>query len=190
MPKRITGLCGCFLGIVDYEPIVFETLAPDSPLIGSESDLLVTPRCSLHEQNESQNKLFTSRECGGWSSGVHSWHIRVLSKRGPTSIGVITADRHFWYCFDSQYGSSVSQIYESSEDGVLVNERAADAQIACVTRASYNVGDEVTVCLDCDVWKLRWSLNDEKIRELVKVEPDQTYYPFISSNNTGDSFKS
>merc|ERR1712113_98710 len=44
----------------------------------------------------------------------------------------------------------------------------------------WKIGDVIKICLFLDTFRIKFFLNDKKVRKTISLQPNKTYYPIIS----------
>ena len=149
-------------------------------------------KCMINKVNDKVLILSTH----GFNKGYHEWSVEILkSDIYQQEIGVVSVG-------DEEILSEMVLDTKSGVNGTKsLGARAIYGNELCTNTsyyASYNdnnkqrcykdlqskigwcQGDIIRVCLDLEQWKMKFFLNDKRVRKAISLQPFKTYYPIIS----------
>jgi len=148
-----------------------------------------------------QNGCHYIFDAHGLSKGVHQWEIQILQmdRHILQEIGVVSTEYIERTVMDQ--GSVQKQTHRGARAVIGHQSRLDDSNLAFMYYGSWNadgkkrcfrdlsrkqyrtgwkVGDILKVKLDLKYNKIRFFLNDEKVRSSLSLQSGKTYHPFIS----------
>jgi len=160
--------------------VYFDQEMGDIQEVADANDVILDRRvCTDH-----RSLLVSSK---GFSSGIHEWTITVNAGDGQLQeIGVISngevdeldvESTNFGAraIYASQLSSETRECYYKSlnKDGSVRCQKPLPGK-------HWRCGDEIKVRLDADKATIRFFLNGNKVRKVMSLERERTYYPIIA----------
>eukprot|EP01083_Nonionella_stella_P023535 65144_1 len=126
-------------------------------------------------QSQSQQPcriLFASPQ--GYNQGIHEWKIKVMQST-DASMGIVSEGTLGHWRFQDCWGP---KYYIWS--GLVIGKQGEASRITDSER--WEKGDVIVFCLNCKgkyQWTLTIQIEDKKKYEVMSIQMNRTYYPFI-----------
>eukprot|EP01084_Bolivina_argentea_P040333 74546_1 len=143
------------------------------------------------------NNIICIMSSNSLNKGCHEWYIKILQcNTYRQEIGVIgTCDidnielNKGGIKYTEQFKSRAIYGNESYSNSVYYGSYNENGTERCFRDLENNFhiiwksGDIIKVCVDLNKWKIKFFLNDEKVRKDMSLEHDKIYYPVILLSN-------
>jgi len=117
----------------------------------------------------------------GFQNGVHRWAIKSHdSSSGYNAIGVVSN----YECIndDQDYDFYVNwpdHVYVYYTNGDIDHRKDGKKAYSISSKKKWGTGDTITVCLDCNQWKLAFQKDGMLIADPIDITPNTRYYPAL-----------
>jgi len=170
----------------------------NTPAYNENIDNVISPTINIGPYLDPENVCFDIRcnkymiSANGFESGYHEWTIHVLKCDNlRQEIGIvsyfdryISIDDHVGVRNNREFGAraiygnnkEINQFYYAS----MNKDNSSRCSKKLSSDSSWSEGDDIKICLDLNKGSITFMLNGKKVRKSISVQPNTTYYPFIS----------
>ena len=118
----------------------------------------------------------------GYSSGIHRWAIKSHdSSSGYNAIGIISnyqcindTDNHLDF-----YVSWPDHVIVYYTNGDIDHRKDGKKVHSISSKKKWSTGDTITVCLDCELWKLSFHKDGMMIADEINIPKNIKYFPAL-----------
>ena len=149
---------------------------------------------TLRIEGYDEDKVIAIMSTNGLNKGYHEWSFKILQcDIYRQEIGIIGCGGIKDKRIDingikdtSSFGARAIYGNELLTDSLYYASYNMDGKERCYRDLSKNskigwcTGDIIKVCLDLDKWKVKFYLNDQKVRKTMSIQRNNIYYPIIS----------